>query len=392
MHPDGQAFSEKVSSYYRARPGAGVVQVAALAAVVVLWMLGRFQLAAPVSFPLVLAVMVAFVLVGAIADFKLLCHPTALVVHLRIASMVLAVAALAVITGWGPMLGIGFALVIFENIQRLGSERWRAVSGWCLVSVAVSVAAIAAGIAPSFVDREVLYALTGLNAVAIVFVAYMVKLLQAETERSKAKLALAAAHDHMTGLANRMAFLDRLKQALVDSRRSGRPVAVLFCDLIDFKDVNDTFGHEVGDAVLVEIAAKFEACTRARDLVARYAGDEFVVLLPDLESPRNAIALARRLIASLDEPLYVTGLHLRVGVSIGIAISSDARSTVRALLAQADLAMYSAKIKRRSAWRLHVPHVQPVCAFSAAVAQEPGSGFGDKAASKALEADRQLSA
>ncbi len=363
MHSRNGSLTDRAAAYYRARPGAGLVQVAAVGAVVVLWLLGRYQLSAPVALWLAIAIMVTAVAVGTIADYSLLRRRSKLNVHVRIASMVLAVAVLCDITGWGPMLGIGYAFAIFENIQRLGSKMWRAVMAWCLVAVVVSVLGQATGAAPSFIGGQVLYALSGLNIVAIVFVAYLVGVLQAEAEHSKEKLALAAAHDHMTGLANRTAFLETLKAALAAAGDKPSSVAVLFCDLIAFKAVNDTFGHDVGDAVLVDVAARFDSCTRSKDLVARYAGDEFVVLVPDLESPRHAVMLARRLIASLDDPLVVAGQSVQIGVSIGIAVSSSSRNTVRALLHQADLAMYTAKMKGSSAWRLHVPSDPLTCAL-----------------------------
>lgn len=384
----------KAAAYYRARPGAALVQAAAVASVVVLWLLGRYQLSAPVALWLAIAIMAAVVAAGTFSDFSLLQRPTLLNVHARIASMVLAVAVLTDITGWGPMLGVGYALAIFENIQRLGSKRWRAVMAWCLVGIGASVLAAATGAAPSFIGGQVLYALSGLNVVTIIFVAYLVGVLQAEAERSKESLALAAAHDHMTGLANRMAFLDALKSALAASRENPSSVAVLFCDLVDFKAVNDSFGHDVGDAVLVDVAARLSSCTRSNDMVARYAGDEFVVLVPDLESPRHAVMLARRIITSLDDPMMVMGHRVQIGVSIGIAVSSSSRNTVRALLHQADMAMYAAKTKGCSAWRLHVPGDQLACAVGAWGRLAPGAvdQSSEQPAAQTLAAGSQLSA
>ena len=127
---------------------------------------------------------------------------------------------------------------------------------------------------------------------------------------------------------------------------------MLFGDLVGFKDVNDRFGHEAGDAVLAEVAARLASAVRHEDLLARFAGDEFVVGLCPVASPHDAVAAAERVLAVFDTPFVVAGTAVRLGISVGIVYSATGRVQVEALLAEADAAMYEAKATRRSAWAL----------------------------------------
>jgi diguanylate cyclase (GGDEF)-like protein/PAS domain S-box-containing protein len=153
--------------------------------------------------------------------------------------------------------------------------------------------------------------------------------------------------DGLTGLANRALFRDRLDHAVARDARGGRPFTVLLADLDGFKTVNDSLGHDSGDAVLVEVAARLSACRRAGDTVARLGGDEFAFLLEDLADASVAEDFASRVLDLMHQPFAVAGRELRVGLSIGIAYHREAGETAQDLLRNADVAMYSAKNQGR---------------------------------------------
>jgi diguanylate cyclase (GGDEF)-like protein/PAS domain S-box-containing protein len=164
------------------------------------------------------------------------------------------------------------------------------------------------------------------------------------TERRETgdRLAHLAMHDQLTGLPNRAAALDALEAV----QAAGQPVAVLFIDLDGFKAVNDTHGHQTGDAVLVEAARRLAAEVRPDDLTARLAGDEFVIICPGLPDEGRARALAGRIEATLAAPMLVGEETIRVGASIGIAMSAAGEDT-SPLLSVADAAMYEAKRRNK---------------------------------------------
>jgi diguanylate cyclase (GGDEF)-like protein/PAS domain S-box-containing protein len=157
------------------------------------------------------------------------------------------------------------------------------------------------------------------------------------TEAASRKLEQAATHDHLTGLANRVALERHLAVALA----RGTNIAVLFCDLDRFKNVNDGLGHGAGDEILVQVARRLASCARAGDLVARIGGDEFVVAARVAECS-EALAIAQRLIDVVGEPVDVSGRHLVTTMSVGIALG-NAGSTPQTLLRDADAAVYRAK-------------------------------------------------
>jgi diguanylate cyclase (GGDEF)-like protein len=164
-------------------------------------------------------------------------------------------------------------------------------------------------------------------------------------ERKRAELALVsqALHDALTGLPNRILFTDHLKLALAQAEREEHIVGVMFFDLDRFKGVNDSLGHEVGDRLLQEVAGRLEQLIRPSDTVARFGGDEFMVLCNRLQSEREAIVIAERLTGGLAQPLDVDGRRLHVGASLGIAFGRGADDTPESLLRDADQAMYRAK-------------------------------------------------
>ena len=162
----------------------------------------------------------------------------------------------------------------------------------------------------------------------------------------EAQLRRAATHDVLTGLPSRALLVERLDEALAAGAAGGEPVAVLYCDLDDFKAVNDTCGHAAGDAVLREVAARLSASLRPGDTAARLGGDEFVLVCPGVLDDAQAQALVDRVTAATGRPVVVDGVEHRVGVSVG-AVTSRTGSTAEALLSCADAAMYTAKRSRR---------------------------------------------
>jgi len=158
-----------------------------------------------------------------------------------------------------------------------------------------------------------------------------------------AQLSHRAFHDPLTGLANRILFVDRLSQAHASVVRQGGLAAVLMLDLDDFKGVNDTFGHHVGDQLLVAIAHRLEQVTRSSDTLCRLGGDEFLYLAEGLNSTAEAERVAGRLLNVFAEPFSIAGVHLEQHASVGIVIFDAASSDYTELIQDADVAMYEAK-------------------------------------------------
>ena len=167
-----------------------------------------------------------------------------------------------------------------------------------------------------------------------------------ERKRSEERLSYSATHDGLTSLLNRSAFTDRLHHALARRTDPGA-TALLFLDLDRFKVVNDTLGHEAGDAVLIEIAQRLQRATREADTVARLGGDEFVVLCEDLTDPSEAIEIAERVAELVESPIAIGNRTATVGASIGIAISDGAQGA-DSLMRNSDAAVYRAKHEGRS--------------------------------------------
>jgi diguanylate cyclase (GGDEF)-like protein len=171
------------------------------------------------------------------------------------------------------------------------------------------------------------------------------RLLSIADERDRAERALRhqARHDHLTGLANRSEVQARLESALREAPRTGRVVAVLFCDLDRFKTVNDSLGHSAGDALLVAVAERLRAAASGADVVARTGGDEFTVIHATSTDAMGAVAAAGRLVDAMDAPFRVLGRRVYASMSVGVAVGTGHGSTAEALIRDADAAMYRAK-------------------------------------------------
>ncbi len=172
-----------------------------------------------------------------------------------------------------------------------------------------------------------------------------------ETRAMSHRMTHLAQHDTLTDLPNRMLFQDRLHQAIERSARSGRKTAVLFMDLDGFKHVNDSLGHLAGDQLLIEMATRLKGCVRETDTVSRQGGDEFVLLLTDLEDGQGPSRVADTILDRLSQPFEIEGNALSVTASIGIAVYPDDGDNAVELVKNADAAMYLAKKTGRNAYR-----------------------------------------
>jgi len=161
--------------------------------------------------------------------------------------------------------------------------------------------------------------------------------------KQKETLAYQAHHDTLTKLPNRVLFKDRLTQAIAKAKRNKTQFALLFVDLDRFKEINDTYGHEVGDIVLVEVAHRLKNCVRESDTVARLAGDEFLIILEDFDSQESVAVIAKLLVDALQMPIHFQQKELLVTCSIGVSIYPDDSDDADTLVKYADRAMYNAK-------------------------------------------------
>ena len=162
-------------------------------------------------------------------------------------------------------------------------------------------------------------------------------------KRDEEKIKYLAMHDPLTGLPNRILFMDRLAQVLSHAKRSGSMAALLFIDLDNMKGINDTMGHEAGDTALMVLADRLRECLREMDTAARLGGDEFVVVLQDLGGKADIEVVATRLLERIGEPFRLAGSDYRLKVSIGISVFPDHGEGIDTLLNKADMAMYNVK-------------------------------------------------
>lgn len=183
----------------------------------------------------------------------------------------------------------------------------------------------------------------------------IVGLLQDITEEHEAgeRIEQLAHYDSLTGLPNRFLFRQRAQDAILDARRNGSLLALLFIDLDRFKNVNDSMGHAVGDQLLFEVGGRLRACVRSHDVIGRLSGDEFLILLRDIGRPEDAAGVARKILAALHEPIHLEDVELHIGCSIGIALRNEENADLDGLLRAADTAMYAAKDLGRNTFQFY---------------------------------------
>jgi len=167
----------------------------------------------------------------------------------------------------------------------------------------------------------------------------------------------SAEHDFLTGLPNRLLLNDRIGQAIIMAQRGNRRVAVLFMDLDGFKHINDSLGHPIGDKLLQSIGKRLVSCVRAADTVSRQGGDEFIVLLSEVQGPEAAALMANRILAAVAEPHAVDQHELHITTSIGVSVYPDDGSNAETLIKNADTAMYQAKESGRQSYQFFKPEM-----------------------------------
>lgn len=179
-----------------------------------------------------------------------------------------------------------------------------------------------------------------------------------ERKQSEEKIVHLATHDALTNLPNRHLLQDRLRQAISHARRDKDiRVALLFIDLDGFKQVNDSYGHDVGDALLVEVARRICSVLRSEDTTARQGGDEFIVTLPNIRQPESPEIVAKKLIAQLAAGYLIDGHQLNISASVGVALYPDDGIDTETLLKNSDTAMYAAKMAGRGVYRFYRPEM-----------------------------------
>src|SRR4051812_29298174 len=189
------------------------------------------------------------------------------------------------------------------------------------------------------------------------------------------RLEFLAHHDTLTGLPNRAMFQERAREAVAHARRHDKTAAVLFIDLDNFKQVNDTLGHDVGDALLKIISSRLRASVRGDDFIARIGGDEFCVLLQDIADPREAASVAQKLVHELNKPYRIGEHQVSSGASIGIACVPQDGDDVATLLRLADLAMYRAKELGRNGYQFFSSMLNEDAVAAAALVDELRHGM-----------------
>ncbi len=187
-------------------------------------------------------------------------------------------------------------------------------------------------------------ALAGLQRTLDITLIQVGEFFESERHRADEQLAFLATHDPLTGLPNRTLILDRVEQMLARSRRNQTPVAALFVDLDNFKSINDTLGHGVGDELLQAVVARLDGVVRATDALGRLGGDEFVVISEELSAGAGPELIAERLLEALKPPFKLGGdKEIRVSVTASVGIAAGEHSSAEELLRDADIAMYRAK-------------------------------------------------
>lgn len=270
----------------------------------------------------------------------------------------------------GPIWFAHFAMLAFFLKGNRGGSVWLAALLIGIAGVALLQAAGAVSTPHSLVQLAVLGVSLALLSIGL----YIHEAVGAEAERHLARrteelsqvvkelhqaqeqLRHLAHHDPLTGLPNRTLLYQRLRQSLKLAERHGSRVGVLFLDLDHFKPINDHFGHSAGDEVLRQVARRLTGSLRDSDTVARIGGDEFMVVINDVENQAAARAAADKLVAAIEQPFSVDGRELHLGVSVGLSVFPDHDNDIEALMSLADIDMYRVKTSTRHSGAAPPPH------------------------------------
>jgi diguanylate cyclase (GGDEF)-like protein len=235
--------------------------------------------------------------------------------------------------------GPGFTRKNDAPVERMVS--YRAVKGYPLIGTVIPESLYLANLNKNAVG---IFVATGLSLIVLIIGAFLLL----RSYRRNAESQYRAHHDVLTELPNRTLFSDRLQQALAVSKRQQSKLAILFVDLDNLKTVNDVYSHNAGDAMLQQVARRMKGCVRDSDTVARFGGDEFVLLLPGVDSENQALQIAEKIRLALTAPIDVEGVSLSTSASIGIALYPEHGQNETDLINNADIAMYEAKSSGRN--------------------------------------------
>jgi diguanylate cyclase (GGDEF)-like protein len=188
----------------------------------------------------------------------------------------------------------------------------------------------------------------------------LVRSLRYAIERKSAEdiIKNLAYHDSLTGLPSRTLFNDRFTMAIADSKRNDRKTAFIMLDLDQFKEINDNFGHDIGDEVLKEVSTKLTGILRQTDTVCRMGGDEFILLIPEIKAKEMVDEVAKRIVAAMGTPFTLHGVLERITASFGIAIYPDDGVSLETLTKHADMAMYEVKKTGRDNYLYYQPYMK----------------------------------
>jgi diguanylate cyclase (GGDEF)-like protein len=236
----------------------------------------------------------------------------------------------------GLCASVALSGLIFYYVNRLNHSDFSALFVYTLVYVPVFLFSL-------FISWHVAY--TGRKLFLYSQIEAMDK---ADLQDANRRLWVQSHTDSLTGVANRVLFDDRVQQAIAMAKRANTQAALMFIDLDKFKPVNDTYGHGAGDFLLQAVAKRLKACVRGSDTVARIGGDEFVVLLPEIDARQSAFNVAEKILDALNQPFELPEATVRIGASIGISTYPDHGQDVDSLRQQADVALYRAKERGRN--------------------------------------------
>ncbi len=248
-------------------------------------------------------------------------------------------------SGWGSLLGIAYALCAVQLMAQLRDADWRRVFGWCVVGVTAGEVAVGTGVAPTMVGIAGSHVIAGSGLALLAGVLWVVNgilsardAVEREVRARGRRLAHEAMTDSLTKLPNRAAFTAALERSCA----AHEPAMLAFVDLDNFKDINDSFGHHTGDDVLVEVAARLRRVVRAEDLIARWGGDEFVILVKSSRDQAAAGRLVERVWEVLAEPWPIIAPNT-ISASVGVVDDDIGTRSPDDLLREADTAMYGRK-------------------------------------------------